>query len=120
MKSTSLTVIMPKFKMESLLNARDLGNVAEALSGGLPMPAAVDGDCASRALLQDMATKTVIEVDEKGTEAAAFTYMIGGGSIGSSFRVDKPFAFAIFHSRTKTALFFGKVYEPFGFRPDPR
>ena len=50
--------------MESELNAKDLGKVAEALVGGLNASGAVNRECASNALLQDMVTKTVVEVDE--------------------------------------------------------
>ncbi|MDR0572631.1 MAG: serpin family protein [Tannerella sp.] len=63
--------------------------------------------------------KTYIQVDEKGTEAAAVTEI---GMLGSSgpgevvvpkvFRADRPFLFMILERSTGTILFMGKVGNP--------
>lgn len=57
--------------------------------------------------------KAVIEVDEKGTEAAAAT---GSEIIAFSappvIKVDRPFLFMIFEETFKTLLFIGRVVDP--------
>ena len=59
--------------------------------------------------------KTFIEVNEKGTEAAAVTSVtVGTNSIGPSneFRADHPFVFVIREKTTGAIMFMGKVGEP--------
>lgn len=60
--------------------------------------------------------KAVIEVDEKGTEAAAATVVgIGLTSMpppSKNFHVDRPFFFIIRDDRTNTILFMGKITNP--------
>jgi len=59
--------------------------------------------------------KAFVEVDEKGTEAAAATgIVVGTTSVQipkppKEFKADHPFLFAIRHKPTNTILFFGKV-----------
>jgi serpin B len=69
--------------------------------------------------LQQVIHRAFIEIDEKGTEAAAATAAFGGaGGIGPSpprslvFRADHPFLFVIYDIRTKAVLFLGRVDEP--------
>jgi serpin B len=61
--------------------------------------------------------KTVIKVDEKGTEAAAATGIVVGEDGGepeaiATFRADKPFLLMIRDRPTQSMLFFGRVLEP--------
>lgn len=61
--------------------------------------------------------KTYIELDEKGTKAAASTaFVISKNSAIEedyiSIRFDKPFIYLIRDKKTKEILFFGKVLEP--------
>lgn len=59
--------------------------------------------------------KTFIEVDEKGTEAAAATSTAMGltsASIPERFVVDRPFLFFIRDDRSRTNLFVGKIFNP--------
>ncbi len=63
--------------------------------------------------------KTFIELNEKGTEAAAVTAVVmvettsvGGGSSNPVFTFDKPFMFAIREVSTNTIAFIGKVGDP--------
>ncbi len=62
--------------------------------------------------------KAFIEVDEKGTEAAAATgVMMKAGGLAEEvpvvrFNADHPFMFFIVHNKTKTILFMGKVVNP--------
>ena len=61
--------------------------------------------------------KTFVEVDEKGTEAAAVTSVtmtltsVGGGG-PMVLRFDRPFVFAIREVTTNTIVFMGKLMEP--------
>lgn len=57
--------------------------------------------------------KAVIEVDEKGTTAAAATEgTITGYALPSSFIVNRPFFFFIYHEATNSLLFMGRVIDP--------
>lgn len=60
--------------------------------------------------------KTFIEVDEKGTEAAAVTSVefefTSAGPQKLNFTVNKPFVFAITEKDTNTILFLGKLMMP--------
>lgn len=57
--------------------------------------------------------KAVIEVDERGTTAAAATESgIIGYSLPSSFIVNRPFLFFIYHEATNSLLFMGRVTDP--------
>ncbi|WP_285780627.1 serpin family protein [Microtetraspora sp. NBRC 13810] len=57
-----------------------------------------------------------ISVDEWGTEAAAVTGLAfpvsAGPSAEATFRADRPFAFAVVHTETRTPLFIGQVADP--------
>lgn len=56
---------------------------------------------------------TLVEVNEKGTEAAAVTTIgIIRTSVPMPFSLDKPFIFAIRERTTNTLLFIGQVLEP--------
>lgn len=115
----TLSVFLPKFKQETTLHGGEMGKLQSALQKtgelrGLMDPEVNAEECGT-ANLDDIITKTVVEVDEKGSEASAATAIIMGRSLGRSFRVNRPFAFAIQHVATTTVLFFGKIYEPKGF-----
>ena len=60
--------------------------------------------------------KTYIELDEKGTKAAASTAFVISKNAAVedyvSIRFDKPFVYIIRDKKTKEILFFGKVLEP--------
>ncbi len=68
--------------------------------------------------ISDVIHKAFVEVNERGTEAAAVTAIsVVGASIGPRkeppvFRADHPFIFLIQDSQTKTILFIGKVMNP--------
>jgi serpin B len=70
---------------------------------------------AAKLVISEVMHKTYIKVDEQGTEAAAVTGItIVATAIGPdySFRVDRPFVFAIREKDTNTILFVGKVMDP--------
>ncbi len=70
---------------------------------------------AAKLVISEVMHKTYIKVDERGTEAAAVTGItVGVTSVGpdNSFRVDRPFVFAIREKDTQAILFIGKVMDP--------
>lgn len=62
--------------------------------------------------------KTFLAIDENGTEAAAATAVIGGGSSAQekpkpvAMNVDRPYLVAIVDKGTRSILFFGRILEP--------
>jgi len=62
--------------------------------------------------------KTFLAIDENGTEAAAATAVIGGGSSAQEkpkpvvMNVDRPYLVAIVDKGTRSILFFGRILEP--------
>lgn len=71
------------------------------------------------ARITDVAHAGSIDVNERGTEAAAATALIGGlgGALGKpappvEFRADRPFVFLIRDRRTGAILFLGRVTDP--------
>jgi serpin B len=117
LKGAELQLALPKFKIESefLLN--------EAL-GKLGMPRAFseleaefDGMTKDEKLhISKVIHKAFVEVDEKGTEAAAATAVVmatEGAAMHKPipFKVDRSFAFFI-HDASGTVLFAGRVQDP--------
>jgi len=119
MEKTKLDAIaLPKFKLETKYflneNLIDLGMLT-AFSGR--------ADFSKITGKKDFSISTVIhqafvEVDEKGTEAAAATAVImvksAMGKPPKIFRADHPFLFYILDKETGTILFFGRVVDPRG------
>lgn len=63
--------------------------------------------------VSEVKQKTFVDVNEEGTEAAAVTSVgIGVTSLPPSFRIDRPFVFAIREKLTGTVLFLGKIVNP--------
>ena len=110
------TIHLPKFKLEYL---KELKDVLSALGMGIAFSRQADftrinkrGDL----FISKVLHKTFIEVDEKGTEAAAVTLVeVSRLSVESSvfdMRVDRPFVFMIRDSQSQDILFMGKIVEP--------
>ena len=78
----------------------------EGIAGVLPMPL----------YIHHIFHKAFIAVDEKGTEAAAVTAVVGGEeSIDPEpivVTIDRPFIFLIRDNKTGTILFMGRVLDP--------
>jgi serpin B len=96
------SLVMPKFRLEY---RKDLTDTLVAM--GMPMselPAFCSG-----CYLDQVVQKTYLEVDEKGTTAAAAT----GGAVLSALPmamvVDHPFAFALIDNATDAPLFLGAI-----------
>ena len=97
------TLVMPKFKVEY---KKDLTDTLAAI--GMPMPAGLPEFC-DGCVLSQVIQKAYLEVDEKGTTAAAAT----GGAVTTSapipLVVDRPFGFALLDNATGAPLFLGAI-----------
>ena len=109
-------VIMPKFKIKD-----DMNLISILKSMGIKKLFTDDG-CLSRLstmplIASEFAQKSVINVDEKGTEAAALTYLIERNALPETnpkpveFKVDHPFMYVIYDTKTRTIIFTGCVKE---------
>ncbi|MBO7118681.1 MAG: serpin family protein, partial [Bacteroidales bacterium] len=110
--SAEVCVTMPVFKMEYDAELQDI-------LAAMGMPSAFGGSANFSGITDDAALcisqvihKTLVDVDEKGTEAAAVTVV---GMIKTSaepentiyFTADRPFIFAIRETSTNSLLFIG-------------
>jgi serine protease inhibitor len=111
-----LELAMPKFKIEysnSLKSALGQMGMKEAFSPGANFSGIADQGL----FISDVLHKTYLDVNEKGTEAAAATVveMMQSGEMHSTptpFVVDRPFIVTIHDRDTKTIVFLGVVRDP--------
>ncbi|MEZ4459440.1 MAG: serpin family protein [bacterium] len=106
---------MPKFKFESPIG---LNQILKDMG----MPSAFDGADFSgisktmSLAITDVLHKAFIDVNEKGTEAAAATAVIIGETsvpvTDAVVKVDRPFLFAIRDRQTNAVIFMGRVVDP--------
>jgi len=113
-KEVSLT--MPKYKMEYGIKSLNdaLAELGMRIAFG---PGADFSGISPDIFISRVLHKAVIEVNEKGSEAAAATVVEMITSMPEveeiiEFRVDRPFLFVIADDRTGSILFMGKVVEP--------
>ena len=121
--TADVTVKMPKFK-----NEYELSTVKELLRDK-PLPALFDplradlsgmmtSPFGNNVYASDMIQKTFVEVDERGTRAAAVTYMIMKETAvlpqnpKRTVILDRPFVYAIIDTNTNVPIFIGTVTEP--------
>ena len=62
-----------------------------------------------RLFLDDVIHKAVVEVDEKGTKAAATAVGVESASMPITFKADHPFMFMIKDNKNDAILFLGQV-----------
>ncbi len=113
-----VNVMLPKFAMtfEAWLGKtlKAMG-MAEALTWPGANFAGLDGD-PNWFYIDEVIHKAYVDVDERGTEAAAATavvMMLGGMPAPPPvFRADHPFLFLIQENRTGSILFIGRVTDP--------
>lgn len=112
-----LDLCLPKFKVsqesEPIATLKSMGMISllgsnPNLEGLSPQGGLQVSDCFHQA---------VVEVDEKGTKAAAATAIVTFRSVSTpeydhSVRIDRPFFFAIYHRDTLALLFVGQVLDP--------
>ena len=117
--TTGIELHLPKFKFEY---KKKLNEMLKLLGMGVafdPTKSDFSGINPDREdlYISEVLHKTFVEVDEKGTEAAAVTSVTvsvtsvgGGGPMVLHF--DRPFVFAIREVTTNTIVFMGKLMEP--------
>ena len=109
-------VFLPKFEFrfdDSLIEELAALGMTDAFDDTKANLSGISDD--AKLVISEVMHKTYIKVDERGTEAAAVTGItVGTTSAGpdNSFRVDRPFVFAIREKDTKAILFIGKVKNP--------
>lgn len=115
-------VFLPKFKLRSQMA---LGEALKQLGMATAFSADADFSAMSKSaalMISEVIHQAVVEVDEKGTEAAAATAVIMAPMSAAFekkeppkpviFRADHPFAFAIRDNRTGAILFLGRMQQP--------
>lgn len=112
--SATLALSLPRFKLEyDIKLKRDLSEMGMgiAFSGGADFSLMIPGGGVS---IDEVIHKTFVEVNEKGTEAAAVTIVIIFDSAPATiaFNANRPFVFVIRDNRTQSLLFMGKLMNP--------
>ena len=114
-----LEVKLPKFFVE--YGVKHLNNVLKKLGMEVafkPYDANFSGIASTapeNLYLSYVDHKAIIEVNEKGTEAAAVTSVgVGVSSVPPNFVVNRPFFFKIRDDRSGSILFMGKILNPIG------
>lgn len=117
LETTNINIQLPKFKFEykTLLNQvlSDMG-LGVAFGGGAEFPLMVEES--QDLYISRVIHKTYVEVNEKGTEAAAVTVVeireTSAIDTPMLFSVDKPFLFVIREKTSNALVFMGKVGNP--------
>jgi serpin B len=111
-----LTVYMPKYKFSYEKYLNDQLQSMGMVDAFIPGLANLSGISDASIYVDFVKQNTFVEVDEKGTEAAAVTTI---GIVETSFPpgpqefvIDKPFVFAIRERTTNALLFIGQVVNP--------
>ncbi len=106
--SSEATVQMPKLHLSQTSQlTRDLAGL------GLPLSGNYSGFGTSGVVSQ-VVQKTVLQVDERGTKAAAATGVAVATSLGPSVTVDRPYLLLIRDTATGTPLFLARISDPQG------
>ena len=124
-EGVDLELALPKFKLtEALALSKDLdrlGTKDAFIPGVADFKGMESGDNPRGSLfIKEVVHKAFVDVDEKGTEAAAATAVIMHGVEREKikplppvpFRADHPFLFVIRHNATGSILFMGRVFDP--------
>jgi len=97
------TLQMPKFKLDY---RKDLTDTLHSM--GMPSPADLPDFCGG-CFVSSVVQATRVEVDEKGTTAAAATGVAVATALRMPTIVDRPFAFALIDNATDAPLFLGAI-----------
>lgn len=116
-QATEVEVALPRLHLET---GFDLAGTLQAMGMGLAFTRSADfsGMAAAGGLsIDDVVHKAYLDVDEKGTEAAAATAVVIRTTSVSPrrphvFTADRPFILAIRHRETGAVLFLGRVADP--------
>ncbi|XP_060228340.1 serpin B9-like [Meriones unguiculatus] len=116
MESLNVEVYLPKFKlqedydMESVFQQLGMADVFDGNKADLSGMSPERGLCVSK-----LVHKSVVEISEEGTEAAAASSAIEccfASEDDSIFCADRPFLFFIRHNKTNSLLFCGRFSSP--------
>ncbi len=115
---TSITLFLPKFKVESAFELKEylrMLDMKDAFIAGKADFSGINGN--KELVLSSVVHKTFINVDEKGSEAAAATAIIVGKGLKKettplTLKIDHPFLFVIKEKNSGVILFWGKVVKP--------
>lgn len=107
-------IFLPKFKLEY---KQSLGDCLSALGMGVAFGDGADFTGIRKAgglRISEVIHKTLIKVDEKGTEAAAVTQVgiVDTAAELDLIRFDRPFVFAIREKSSGAVLFLGRIMDP--------
>ncbi|MFW6262506.1 MAG: serpin family protein [Thermotogota bacterium] len=118
-QSVKVEVKFPKFRVENTFNLND-----PLMAMGMENPFTTLADfskitSSKKLFISDVIHKTYIDVDEKGTEAAAVTAIImmrtaipNQDEEVKQFHADRPFMYLIRENSTGSIIFIGKVTNP--------
>ncbi|MBC7897053.1 MAG: serpin family protein [Cytophagaceae bacterium] len=114
--AATFDLYLPKFKLtwDSMLNdaLKSMGMRQAFVEGGADFTA-LSRTKGTELFVSEVRQKTFVDVNEEGTEAAAVTSVgVGITSLPPTFRIDRPFVFAIREKLTGTVLFLGKIVNP--------
>ncbi len=117
LQSHKVAVALPKFRMTAefrLASTLSAMGMSAAFQQGRADLSGIDG---SRELsIGDVIHKAFVEVDEKGTEAAAATAVVVRVASAveqvRTFRADHPFFFMLRDNKTGSILFIGRLVQP--------
>ena len=115
MKKTQVSVFLPKFKLGKTYNMRPVLSGLRVAEAFQPGRADFSGMSHGRGLcLSALAHRSVVEVNEEGTEAAAASAAIevDCGLDQPRFCADHPFLFFIRHNGSRSTLFCGRFSSP--------
>ena len=115
MRNVEVELSLPKFKLEHQFSVKDklmARGMKDFFIAGQADLSKMDGT--KQLYASDVIHKAFIEVNEKGSEAAAATAVfIRRGSVGRVvFNADHPFLFGIRDNRSKGILFMGRLANP--------
>jgi len=116
MKNQQTEISMPKFRVESSFLLKSTLQAMGLATSFTPQADFSRISSEPGFALTEVIHKTFVDVNERGTEAAAVTVPMAAGSAPPrkvvEFRVDRPFLFAIRDLPTKTTVFMGRVVDP--------
>jgi serpin B len=116
MKNQQTEIAMPKFRVESSFLLKSTLQAMGLATAFTPQADFSRVSSEPGFALTEVIHKTFVDVNERGTEAAAITVPMAAGSAPPrkvvEFRVDRPFLFLIRDLPTKTTVFLGRVVDP--------
>ena len=117
LSTASVTLSMPKFKLESSFGLSEAMKTLGMTDAFTPGIADFSGMEDTRSLyISDLLHKAYVDVNEEGTEAAAATAVVVGMTSmpaeNYTISFDHPFLFLIRDIQTNTILFMGRLADP--------